>query len=211
MRCSAASAAATAATTTSPSRTPVDTVGEGGRRGLGGGARHGQHGALDRVDDGGPGQIRAPVQPRDDGAAVAPVEAGGRVGETAQQLGGDESGVAEGADRGAVGERGEGYPGVAGVGGGERAISGAQRGEHVGAGVGIGDREHVERVDLVAVGVDQVDDGVAPGAQSIGIQRLEHGRSFPVRSLPGSHRARRRILPGQRPVTRGLAAPSRAR
>ena len=107
----------------------------------------------------------------------SPAGVGGRVrgdvGDTAQDLGQDHAGVAPGAVAArrptARGDQCDARRRTRlGVGLGQRRTHGEQ---HVRPGVGVGDRENVEPVDLVDVGDQVADGGVRPVPQGRGVQQ----------------------------------------
>ena len=109
----------------------------------------------------------------DVGQHPAPVggRRGGDVGEAAQNLRQDDARVAPRALQRAAGQRGGDLDHV--VDAGQRVGLRPRRthGEqHVCAGVGVGDREHVEAVDLVGVGDEVADGGVGPVPQGGGVE-----------------------------------------
>ena len=120
-------------------------LGEGGIGSSGGRAQDGDDGAFDRVGDGAVDELdgeREGIGKR--GGVHAGVRGG--VCERAQDLGQDHAGVAAGATHGADGE---GLGDVtATVGLRERSLHGVR---HIGAGVSVRDRKHVECVDIGAV------------------------------------------------------------
>ena len=127
-----------------------------------------QDGAFDRLGDGpvgGLGSLRQRV------GQVEPVEAalaGERFRHPSEDLAGDDPGVAAGTHEGAEADgRRDAVGGLPGDGIGflECRLDGR---DHVRAGVAVGDREHVEAVDLVGVGLEVGDrrPGRPPAARS---------------------------------------------
>jgi hypothetical protein len=107
-----------------------------------------QHGALDRAVHGRSGQRGGPGQSERDHLPVAGRRGAAGVGEPAEQLAEDDAGVPAGSlQRG----RGGRLPDLGGAGlvrqASQRAGGACDRLVHVRAGIGIGDREHVEHID----------------------------------------------------------------
>ena len=132
---------------------------------LGGGDRGGRRladdredRALDRLGDGLVGRLRALVERVREVEAVEPPLAGEAVRHAGQDLAGDDAGVAAGAHQRPE-AHGLGHPLDVGVGADLVGLleRGADRGQHVRAGVAVRDREHVERVDLVDVRLEARD------------------------------------------------------
>ena len=139
-----------------------------GGGGLGGGADYRQHGAFlglaDGLVSGGGGGVKSV----DQAAGVQGVGAGGAVGESAQHLGEDDAAVAAGAPESAGGQRlGHGAGGVSVTIFFHAGDAGAEGEQHIGAGVAVGDGEHIEGVGGVAVEF-QVGGGALPGAAQLG-------------------------------------------
>ena len=86
----------------------------------------------------------------------------GDVGQAAQDLGQDHPGVAAGAAQRAVGQAAGHRDQVEAVAPLQRRDRRAHGEQHVGAGVGVGDREDIETVDLVGVGDEVPDGGMGP-------------------------------------------------
>lgn len=156
------------------------------RRGaVGGGAHDGQHRALDGPGDRAVAEVGGPAQRVGERVTV---ELGGRhqrLGEAAQELAEDDAGVAAGAEQGAVGERldrtGRAHVGqvvIAVVALAERTAGRLEGEEQVGAGVGVRDREDVERVDLLTRAAERGErrDGPVADGRAIHqlLQRIRH-------------------------------------
>ncbi len=156
----------------------------GGFGGGGGGGGDGQDGALHGVGDGLVGGGGGPAQGAAQrlGPAVGPAARRQDLGHPAQQLGDDGAGVAAGADEGAVGHGADGV-GQAGCGsGGGVAVEGGLDGAgggfegqvEVGAGVAVGHRVDVDRVDPLALPAERFQGQPAPGAYRGGVERVGH-------------------------------------
>jgi hypothetical protein len=133
---------------------------------------HAQDRALDRRQDGVPGERGAAVEPGGDGR---PVNQRVRcVGQAAQDLRHHDPGVAYCSAGRADRQRRESDRGIGGLGGRECGVGRAQRGDQVPAGVRVRHGVDVEGVDLGAVGHEQLDGDGAPAAHGRRVQCVEH-------------------------------------
>ena len=177
-------------------------------RGRDGGVRrfadHGQDGALDRLGDGGIGGLRGRRERVGQVEAVEPLLALEALGHPAEDLAGDDPRVAAGAHQRP--EADGGRHAVDRLPGGRLGLfeRRAYGGEHVRAGVAVGDRVDVEGVDLVDVGLE-VGDGRPEGREQAG--PVTGPADHQATSVPLSARSRVLISVGSAWATTGGAPP----
>ncbi len=143
-----------------------------------GGCGNGEQRALHGPGDGRPGQVRAGLQRAGELArrqtGLFRRQHGEGVRDRAEQLRQQHPGVAARAEQGALGE-GASHRRRVGAGAPDGLVGRGPRVQQVGAGVGVGHREDVEPVELLACALQHQPTRCAPGPHGAGVEDLQHG------------------------------------